>query len=50
MVTANSKLFRKKALERASSPEQLDQVIQLVRLYHWLSLFAFDFLVVAGII
>jgi HlyD family secretion protein len=50
MVIANNKLFRKKALERASSPEQLDQVIQLVRPHHWLPLYAFGSLMVAGII
>jgi HlyD family secretion protein len=49
MVIANNKLFRKKALERASSPEQLDQVIQLVRPHHWLPLYAFGSLMVAGI-
>jgi hypothetical protein len=36
MVTANNNnnLFREKALNRASSPEQLDQVIQLVKPQH----------------
>jgi HlyD family secretion protein len=50
MVTANNKLFRRKALERASSTEQLDQVIQLVRPHHWLLLYAFGSLMVAGIL
>jgi HlyD family secretion protein len=49
MVATNNDLFRKKALERASSPEQLDQVIQLVRLHHWLPLVAFSSLMAAGI-
>jgi HlyD family secretion protein len=51
MVTANNNnnLFRQKALDRASSPEQLDQVIQLVRPQHWLPLAAFGSLMVAGI-
>jgi HlyD family secretion protein len=51
MLTAHQKnnLFRKKALDRASSPEQLDQVIQLVRPHHWLPLAAFSSLMAAGI-
>jgi HlyD family secretion protein len=49
MVTTNTNLFRKKALERASSPEQLDQVIQLVRPHHWLPLAAFSSLMAAGV-
>ncbi len=51
MVTANNNnnLFRKKALDRASSPEQLDQVIQLVKPQNWLPLAAFGSLLVAGI-
>jgi HlyD family secretion protein len=49
MVTTNHNLFRKKALERAASPEQLDQVIQLVRPHHWLPLAAFSSLMAAGI-
>jgi HlyD family secretion protein len=49
MVTINRPLFRKKALDRAASPEQLDQVIQLVRPQHWLPLAAFSALMTAGI-
>jgi HlyD family secretion protein len=49
MVTTSHNLFRKKALERAASPEQLDQVIQLVRPHHWLPLAAFGSLVTVGI-
>ncbi len=49
MVTVNKNLFRKKALDRASSPEQLDQVIQLVRPQHWLPLAVFGSLLAAGI-
>jgi HlyD family secretion protein len=49
MVTANSKLFRRKALDRAASPEQLDQAIQLVRPQHWLPLVACSSLTIAGI-
>jgi HlyD family secretion protein len=49
MVTIKNNLFRKKALDRAASPEQLDQVIQLVRPQHWLPLAAFGSLMVAGV-
>jgi HlyD family secretion protein len=49
MITTNPKLFRQKALDRASSPEQLDQIIQLVRPHHWLPLAAFSSLIAAGI-
>jgi HlyD family secretion protein len=50
MVTTNNNLFRKKALDRAASPEQLDRVIQLVRPRHWLPLIACGSLMVTGII
>jgi HlyD family secretion protein len=49
MVTTNNNLFRKKALDRAASPEQLDRVIQLVRPQHWLPLVACGSLLSAGI-
>jgi HlyD family secretion protein len=49
MITTSNELFRKKALEKAASPEQLDQVIQLVRPHHWLPLAAFGSLMAAGI-
>jgi HlyD family secretion protein len=50
MVTSTPpKLFRQRALDRANSPEQLDQVIQLVRPQHWLPLAAFGSLLVAGV-
>jgi HlyD family secretion protein len=45
----NAKLFRQRALERAHSPEQLDQAIQLIRPRHWLPLAAFSSLLAAGI-
>jgi HlyD family secretion protein len=38
MVTApNNKIFRKEALERSASPEQLDQLIQVVNPKRWLA-------------
>ncbi|BAY50286.1 HlyD family secretion protein (plasmid) [Scytonema sp. HK-05] len=50
MVTQQkSNLFRKEALERASSPERLDQLIQVVSPKRWLSLAALGSLVVAGL-
>lgn len=39
---------RRVAAERLSTPEQLDQVIQVVRLPHWLYLAAFLLVLVAG--
>ncbi|MEH2068019.1 MAG: NHLP bacteriocin system secretion protein [Nostoc sp.] len=42
-------LFRKEALERASSPEELDQIMQIVKLQKWLPLFAVGSLVAAGL-
>ena len=42
-------LFRKEALERASSPEELDQIMQVVNPQKWLPLFAVGTLVVAGL-
>lgn len=49
MVTSpNQKLFRKEALERSASPEQLDQLIQVVSPKRWLSLAALGTLVTAG--
>ncbi|MEH1844451.1 MAG: NHLP bacteriocin system secretion protein [Nostoc sp.] len=42
-------LFRKEALERASSPEELDQIMQVVNPQKWLPLFAVASLVMAGL-
>ena len=39
-----SSLFRKEALERISSPEQLDQLMQIVNLKNWLPLASIGFL------
>lgn len=40
-----SNLFRQEALEQLSSPEQLDQLIQVVRLKDWIPLTSIGFLV-----
>ncbi|MEG3847874.1 NHLP bacteriocin system secretion protein [Microcoleus sp. herbarium19] len=45
MQTKNNKLFRQEALERLSSPERLDQMIQVVSPRAWLPLSAIGFLV-----
>lgn len=45
MQTKNNKLFRQEALERLSSPEKLDQMIQVVSPRAWLPLGAIGFLV-----
>jgi HlyD family secretion protein len=47
MQTKNNKLFRQEALERLSSPERLDQMIQVVNPRAWLPLSAIGFLVAA---
>ncbi|MEM1181139.1 MAG: NHLP bacteriocin system secretion protein [Acidobacteriota bacterium] len=44
----SSKLFRKVALERMASPEQLDHLIQVTRPQGWLALFAVIFLLGAA--
>jgi HlyD family secretion protein len=41
-------IFRQAALDRVSSPEQLDQLIQVISPKHWVSLMAFGALVATG--
>jgi hypothetical protein len=48
MTPSNNTLFRQKALDHASSPEQLDRMIQLVQLHHWIPLAVMGSLVAAG--
>ena len=50
MVTQNNNLFRKKALEKLSSPEQLDQVMKVIYPMDWLPLTALGSLIAIGII
>jgi hypothetical protein len=45
MANQQDSLFRKEALERISSPEQLDQLMQIVSLKDWLPLASIGFLV-----
>jgi HlyD family secretion protein len=49
MVTQKNNLFRKKALEHSSSPEQLDQLMQVVSPMKWLPLAALGSLVAFGL-
>ncbi len=49
MVNQNTGLFRKQALERSSSPEQLDQIMKVISPKNWLPLTAFSCLVVSGL-
>lgn len=49
MVTQRKTLFRPEALERSASPEQLDQLIQVVSPKRWLSLMAFGVVVSTGL-
>lgn len=48
-ITSPQNLFREKALEKAASPERLDQDIQIIKSYSWLPLAALGSLVVAGL-
>ncbi len=45
-----SSLFRKEALEQVSSPEQLDQLMQVVNLKNWLPLASIGFLLALAVI
>ncbi len=49
MVTHKNQLFRKEALEKVASPEQLDQLIKITSPRRWFSLFALGSLVAAGL-
>jgi HlyD family secretion protein len=49
VVRQKSDLFRKEALERASSPEELDQIMQVVSPKKWLPLVAVGSLVATGL-
>jgi HlyD family secretion protein len=49
VTTPQRTLFREKALEKAASPERLDQAIQVIQPYNWLPLAALGSLVVAGL-
>ncbi|RCJ24970.1 NHLP bacteriocin system secretion protein [Nostoc sp. ATCC 43529] len=49
MTSQKSNLFRKEALERISSPEELDQIMEVVSPKKWLPLIAVGSLVVTGL-
>ncbi|MBN3878736.1 MULTISPECIES: NHLP bacteriocin system secretion protein [unclassified Nostoc] len=49
MNNPKNNLFRKEALKRASSPEELDQIMQVVSPQKWLPLFTVGLLVTAGL-
>ncbi len=48
MVTNQKNLFRKEALDKVASPEQLDQLIKVTSPKRWFSLFALGALVISG--
>ncbi|MBD2694675.1 NHLP bacteriocin system secretion protein [Anabaena catenula] len=50
MQLKQSKIFRQEALDRLSSPERLDQAMQVVKPQAWLSLSAMGFLVAVGVL
>ena len=45
-----SKIFRKAALERLSSPEQLDQLMQITNSKGWLALIALAIILGAALV
>ncbi|MEH2225258.1 NHLP bacteriocin system secretion protein [Nostoc sp.] len=49
MINQKNNLFRKEALERISSPEELDQIMQVVSPKKWLPLVAVGSLVASGL-
>jgi HlyD family secretion protein len=49
VTTQKNNLFRKEALERLSSPERLDQLMQVVQPRKWIPLAAAGSLIVAGL-
>lgn len=49
MVTQKHQLFRKEATERISSPERLDQIMQVVSFQKWIPLAAFGTIIAAGV-
>lgn len=50
VTTQKSNLFRKEALDRLSSPERLDQLMQVVQPKKWIPLAAMGTLITAGLI
>lgn len=50
MVTHNNNLFRKEALDRLSSPERLDQLMQVVHPKKWIPLMAMGAIISAGLL
>ena len=49
MITQKHQIFRKEALERISSPERLDQIMQVVSFQKWIPLAAFGTIIAAGV-
>jgi HlyD family secretion protein len=49
VTTQKSNLFRKEALDRASSPERLDQLMQVVQPKKWIPLAAMGTIITAGL-
>jgi HlyD family secretion protein len=50
MLNKNEHLFRKKSLDRLSSPEQLDRVVRVVKPQDWLPLIMLGILVSSGVV
>ncbi|MEO0490725.1 MAG: NHLP bacteriocin system secretion protein, partial [Cyanobacteria bacterium J06659_2] len=48
MTNPRNRLFRQKALEHLSSPDQLDQAVQIIHPRAWIPLFALGGLIMVG--
>jgi hypothetical protein len=50
MLDGRDRIFRKEALERLSSPERLDQLVELVDPHTWIALAALTLLIAAALV
>jgi HlyD family secretion protein len=50
MLNKKTEIFRKKSIERLSSPDRLDQLMNIVSPKSWLPLFAFGSIVAVGLV
>jgi HlyD family secretion protein len=50
MSSANERIFRAAAIERISSPEQLDQLVRIARPFDWAAVFAIGLALTAVVV
>ena len=50
MSSANERIFRAAAIERISSPEQLDQLVRIARPFDWAAAFAIGLVLIAVVV